>query len=225
MLYFFHMNSRIILTLFFFISLLSGIGSAAESAAGNADQSEVKPWVRRVTFGIVLHDIGFISDKRENGVDPNWEVQFNGPEWKWWRWIGSPYPIVGATPNFAGGTSAFYFGIFNYEFSLSNKFLDGLTNDFTKNLWISGGLSTAIHTGPLSKSHRSCRENNDCGFGSRVLPRISLELGYNFWKNHGISIFMDHFSHGSVGCECIQNEGIDHTGIRYHFTFNTIGNP
>lgn len=218
------MNSRIILALFFFISLLSGTVSAAESTASNPDSnpgnSEEKPWVRRVSFGVVLHDVGFISDKREKGVDPNWEVQFNRPEWSWWRWLGSPYPIIGVTPNFVGDTTAFYFGIFNYEFSLSNKFLDGLTNDFTKNLWISGGLSTAIHNGPLRKNDKICREDSDCGFGSRVLPRISLELGYTFWKNHGISLFFDHMSHGSVGCPCIQNEGIDHTGIRYHFTFN-----
>ena len=219
------MNSRIILALFFFASLLSATAFAAESAAGSADKNEVTPWVRKVTFGILLHDVGFISDKRENGVDPNWEVQFNAPEWKWWRWLGSPYPIVGATPNFVGDTSAFYFGIFNYEFSLSNKFLDGLTNDFTKNLWISGGLSTAVHTGPLKKNETKCRVDNDCGFGSRVLPRIALEIGYTFWKNHGISLFFDHMSHGSVGCACIQNEGIDHTGIRYHIAFNTMTNP
>jgi hypothetical protein len=214
------MIPRIILALFFFISLLPATASAAESTASNADQSDAKGWVRKVSFGIVLHDVGFISDKRESGVDPNWEVQFNRPEWSWWRWLGSPYPIVGVTPNFAGGTTEFYFGIFNYEFSLSNNFLDGLTNDFTKNLWISGGLNTVIHNGPLRKNDTKCREDSDCGFGSRVLPRISLEIGYTFWKNHGVSLFFDHFSHGSVGCACIQNEGIDHTGIRYHFAFN-----
>jgi hypothetical protein len=219
------MNSRIILALFFCISLLSGAAFAAENAASDPGNSEEKPWVRRVSFGVVLHDVGFISDKREKGVDPNWEMQFNRPEWGWWRWLGSPYPIIGVTPNFAGGTTEFYFGIFNYEFSLSNEFLDGLTNGFTKNLWISGGLNTVVHNGPLHKNDQKCREDSDCGFGSRVLPRISLEIGYTFWKNHGVSLFFDHFSHGSVGCACIQNEGIDHTGIRYHFTFNKAATP
>ena len=213
------MNSRIILALFFFIFLLLGTASAAENTTSNPDQSDAKPWVRRVSFGIVLHDIGFISDKREKGVDPNWEIQFNRPEWGWWRWVGSPYPILGATPNFVGDTSAFYFG-FTYEFSLSNKFLDSLTYDLTKSLWISGTFSTAVHTGPLHKNDTKCKEDSDCGFGSRVLPRIALEMGYTFWKNHAISLFFDHMSHGSLGCSCIQNEGIDHTGVRYHFTFN-----
>jgi hypothetical protein len=219
------MNSRIVFAVLFFISLLTGTVSAAESTASNPDTGEEKPWVRRVSFGMLLHDIGFISDQNEHGLDPNWEVQFNRPEWRWWRWLGSPYPIVGVTPTFNGGTSEFYFGIFNYEFSLSNRFLDGLTNGLSKDLWISGGLNTAIHTGPLHKNDKKCREDSDCGFGSRVLPRISLEIGYNFWKNHGISLFFDHFSHGSVGCACIQNEGIDHTGIRYHFTFNKEASP
>jgi lipid A 3-O-deacylase len=204
---------------------LSGAVFGAENAATNAGNHEVKPWVRRVSFGIVAHDIGFISDQRENGVDPNWEVQFNRPDWTWWRWLGSPYPSIGVTPNFNGETTAFYFRIFNYEFSLSNKFLDDLTNDFTKNLWISGGLTRAIHTGPLHKNEAKCIAKSDCGFGSRVLPRISLEIDYTFWKNHALSLFFDHMSHQGVGCSCIQNEGIDHTGIRYHFTFNKPPSP
>jgi hypothetical protein len=166
------MNPRIILALCFFTFLLSGSVFAADTTAGNPDQSEAKPWVRKVAFGILAHDIGFISDKRENGVDINWE-----------------------------------------------------TNNFTKNLWFSAGLTTAIHTGPLRKNDKKCREDSDCGFGSRVLPRIALEIGYNFLKNQGISLFFDHMSHGSVGCSCIQNEGIDHTGIRYHFAFNTGTTP
>ena len=214
------MKPKIIFALLLFVPLLLGSVYAAESVANDADKSqEAKPWVRKVAFGILAHDVGFISDKRESGVDPNWEVQFNRPDWQWWRWVGSPYWIIGATPNFNGDTSAFYFG-HTWEFGLSNNFLDNLTNDFTKRLWVAGTISTAIHTGPLKKNQTKCTENSDCGFGSRVLPRIALEVGANFWNNHGISIFFDHMSHGSLGCSCIQNEGIDHTGIRYHFAFN-----
>lgn len=217
------MNSRIVLALFL-VFQLSGAVFAAENGVANTDQGEVKPWVRRVTFGLLLHDIGFISDQREHGLDPNWEMQFNPPDWKWWRWVGSPAAMLGATPNFNGYTSAFYLGL-AWEVSLSNRFLDNLTNDFSKRLWISGGISTAVHTGPLKKDEAGCRENSDCGFGSRVLPRINLEVGVNFWENHAVSLFFDHMSHGSLGCSCIQNEGIDHTGIRYHFTFNKPRSP
>jgi len=213
------MNFRIVLAVLFTLCGFRATLYGAENVANTAPTSEVKPWVSRVAFGILLHDVGFISDQKEHGVDPNWEMQFNPPEWKWWRWVGSPSAMLGATPNFNGYTSAFYLGL-AWEASLSNRFLDNLTNDFTKRLWISGGVSTAVHTGPLHKDETLCRVKSDCGFGSRVLPRIQLELGVNFWNNHAISLFFDHMSHGRLGCSCLQNEGIDHTGLRYHFSFN-----
>ena len=212
------MPVRIILWLVFFIFLYSGASSGAEDAASNTDKSEPKPWVRKVAFGILAHDIGPVSDNRESGVDPNWEVQFNPPEWRWWRWVGSPSPMTGATPNFSGETSAFYLGL-AWQLSLSSNFLDNLTNEFSKRLWVSGGLSAAVHTGPLQKNVTGCRLDNDCGFGRRVLPRLQVEIGATFWKNHGLSLFFDHMSGGGV-FGASQNEGIDHTGIRYHFTFN-----
>jgi lipid A 3-O-deacylase len=221
---FVQMNSRIILALFFFTFLVLGAASGAESAASNADKSEVKPWVRKVAFGILLHDVGPISDQRENGVDPNWELQFNRPEWKWWRWVGSPFPMVGATPNFNGDTSAFYVGI-AYEFSLSNDFTDELTYNLTKTLWASGGVSAAVHTGPLHKNETDCKVDNDCGFGYRVIPRIYVEFGSYFRKDHGLSLFLDHMSRRGVGSAKKQNEGIDHFGIRYHFIFNKNSSP
>ncbi len=213
------MNSRIVLWLLFFILLLSTAAVGADNANSNSDKTEVKPWVRKVAFGILLHDVGPISDQRENGVDPNWEVQFNPPEWRWWRWVGSPSPMTGATPNFVGDTSAFYLGL-AWQLSLSSNFLDNLTSDFSKRLWVSGGLSAAVHTGPLQKNVTGCRLDNDCGFGYRVLPRLQLEIGATFWKNHGLSLFVDHMSGGGA-FGASQNEGIDHSGIRYHFFFNT----
>ncbi|MBI4528699.1 MAG: acyloxyacyl hydrolase [Deltaproteobacteria bacterium] len=72
----------------------------------------------------------------------------------------------------------------------------------------------------IRKSKVSCEERRDCGFGYRVMPRVALELGINFWSNHGVSLLWDHMSHKGIGSA--QNEGLDHTGIRYHYTFNNI---
>ena len=127
------MKHRIIVAGFFFILLLSGAAGGADNTGVNADKNVDKPWVRKVAFGILAHDKGPVSDNRETGVDPNWEVQFNPPEWRWWRWIGSPSPMTGATPNFVGETSAFYLGV-AWQLSLSSHFLDNLTNDFSKRL-------------------------------------------------------------------------------------------
>jgi hypothetical protein len=131
--------------------------------------------------------------------------------------------MAGATPNFNGDTSEYYAG-FAWQVSLSSNFLDNLTNDFSKRLWVSGGLSAAVHTGPLKKDVTGCRLDNDCGFGTRVLPRLQLEIGATFWRNHAISFFGDHMS-GGRAFGGSQNEGIDHIGLRYHFFFNKNGVP
>ena len=225
------MISRTILALCLFTFLFSGTAFGAEDLASNAEKSQPKPWVRKVAFGILAHDIGPTTEKNESGsVDPNWEVQFNPPEWRWWRWLASPSPMAGATPNFAGNTSAFYLGV-AWELSLSSHFLDNLTNGFSKRLWVSGGLGPAIHSGPLTKDVSGCRSTKtslkttgDCGYGTRVLPRLQVEIGATFWKNHALSVFGDHMSGGAVfGGE--QNHGLEHVGLRYHFFFNTNGIP
>jgi hypothetical protein len=186
-------------------------------AFSQAQTKVEQPWVRKVVFGLVAHDRGPFSDKHEGGVDPNWEIQLNPPRWKYWRWLGSPLPIIGATPNFNGDTSVFYGGV-NYEFKLSNKTLDAWTYNLTKTLFVAGGLSAAIHTGPLHNNrHDDCNEHSDCGFGYRVLPRLHIELGTNFRENHGLSLIYDHLSH--KGILPGENEGIDHIGLRYHYTF------
>lgn len=182
-----------------------------------AADGEKKPLVSSTVFGIVAHDRGFLADEHEGGVDPNWEIQFSPPTWKFWRWLGSPQFMAGLTPNFNGDTSAFYGGLM-YEFSLSNRLTDKLTYNLTKHLFIAGSLSAAVHTGPLHKNQNNCRNHSDCGFGYRVLPRIAGEIGVKFWKNQAVSLFWDHMSHKGLGDA--QNEGIDHVGMRYHFYFD-----
>lgn len=203
-------NFRLILTfLFLFIFSFSRLCSAAAE--------DNHPLLHKTVFGMFLHDRGPGSDRHESGVDPNWEIQFNAPQWQLWQWIGSPYPMIGITPNFKGDTSVFYGGL-NYEFSLSNKFTDKVTYDLTKNLFIAGNASLALHNGPLHKKTVGCEERSDCGFGYRVLPRLGIELGTAFLRNYGVSLFYDHMSH--KGILPGENEGLDHIGIRYHYTFN-----
>jgi hypothetical protein len=173
-------------------------------------------WVHKTIFGLLLHDRGLFSDRHENGVDPNFELQLRSPDWPAWRWIGSPNPMLGFTPNFNGDTSAFYGGL-NYEWSLSNRWTDDLTENLTRNLFIGASLSVALHNGPLHKNAIGCEERSDCGFGYRALPRLGFEVGGYFAGRHGVSIFYDHMSHKGVLPG--ENEGVDHIGIRYHLVF------
>ena len=143
----------------------------------------------KTVFGILVHDRGPGSDRHETGVDPNWELQFNPPEGKLWRSIGSPLPTLGATPNFKGDTSVLYAGL-TYELSLSNQYTNEVTYNITKRSFFAGGISAALHNGPLHKDRAGCAETSDCGFGYRVIPRLNVELGARFLDNHGISFFM-----------------------------------
>ena len=224
------MTSKIPVSLFFLFCLVFAAPTSAQGAADPAldqpsadapslDQPKVvTPWFRKAVFGLGLHDTGPISDKKENGVDPNLELQFNRPAWNWWRWIGSPYTITGLMVSVTGETSQLYAAI-NYEFSLSTKWTDALTFNLTKTLFLSVALGPAIHTGQLTKNELHCKETADCGFGTRVLTRLFAEFGTYVWKNHGISFFVDHMSGGKTfGGK--QNEGVDHIGFRYHYVFN-----
>jgi hypothetical protein len=104
------------------------------------------------------------------------------------------------------------------EFGLSNKLTDDLTGGLTRNLFLSGGISAAIHNGPLRKDKQGCNAKSDCEFGYRVLPRLNIELGTYFREKHGLSLVYDHKSHKHALPG--ENEGIDHIGIRCHFRFN-----
>jgi hypothetical protein len=213
------MNSKIQVWSFLFICLLSGSAAGADNANVADNAKADSPLVRKAIFGLALHDTGPISDKQENGVDPNWELQFNPPGWRWWRWIGSPYTVVGITPNFTGATTQFY-GALNYEVSLSNRWTDPLTFNLTKILFMSVAIGPAIHNGPLKKNEEHCKQTDDCGFGYRIVPRLFGEIGVYFLKNQGISFFVDHMS-GAAAFGAPQNEGVDHVGIRYHYVFKT----
>ena len=200
-------------TCVFFASVILLCG-LLEPARGADAPSE--PWVHKTIFGLLLHDRGPFSDRHEKGVDPHWELQLNPPKWRAWRWLGSPNPMFGLTPNFNGDTSAFYAGL-NYELSLANRWTDDLTRNLTKNLFVGANLSVALHNGPLHKDEIGCRERSDCGFGYRGLPRLGFEIGGYFAERHGLSLFYDHMSHKGVLPG--ENEGIDHIGIRYHLIF------
>ena len=88
----------------------------------------------------------------------------------------------------------------------------------TKHIFVGASLSAALHDGPLHRNKNGCKEESDCGFGYRVLPRLGFEVGGYFSAKQGISIFYNHMSHKDILPG--ENEGLDHIGIRYHFLFN-----
>jgi lipid A 3-O-deacylase len=158
----------------------------------------------RFVAGVMAHDRGPSSDNHENGIDLNGEVQFAPLDGAIGRAIGSPRPHLGVTPSLNGNTSALYGGL-TYEFlPLPKWFVDGF-------------FGLALHDGPLHKDPIPCAQRSDCGFGSRILPRLGLETGINLTRHDAVSLFYDHMSHG--GLLNSENEGIDHVGVRYRYSF------
>lgn len=181
------------------IVLMAAAGAARAADAGRT------PWIEGVVLGVLLHDRGPTSDEHERGVDPNIELRLRRPHWSAWRAIGSPSLHVGLTPNFRGDTSALYGGI-------------GYDLDMGRRLFAAGALGLAVHDGPLHAADAvRCEEDSDCGFGSRVLWRFALELGVRISDDRAVTLFYDHMSH--YGTLADENEGVDHTGIRYHLRY------
>lgn len=173
---------------------LSGLLSDPLHAAEPATTSSP-----RILIGVLAHDQGPASDHHEHGIDLNLEAQF-APL----NIMGKPRPHIGATLNFNGDTSVAYAGL-TFPIVQTGRWL------------LEGAISAAVHDGPLHKDAQSCQNNSDCGFGSRILPRGSLELGYRLNAQSAVTVFYDHMSHkGIIGGE---NEGIDHIGLRYRRDF------
>lgn len=170
--------------------LLSGPLEAAEPAMSS--------WPV-LSVGVFAHDQGPASDHNEHGVDLNLEAQFAPLDF-----FGSPRPHLGATLNLTGDTSAAYAGFDFTLYRISNWFLDA-------------SISAAVHNGPLHKDPVRCQQYSDCGFGSRVLPLFGAEIGYRLDNKSAISLYYDHMSHKWIIPG--ENEGIDHTGLRYMRSF------
>ena len=159
--------------------------------------AENDQWIWAI--GVFAHDRGPTSDRHEDGIDLNLEVQF-APL----RIMGAPRPHLGLTANFEGETSVAYAGLSFRLRETPQWFIDGL-------------LGVALHNGPLHKDPVRCQLYSDCGYGIRVLPRFGLELGYRISPAGSVSLFYDHMSHKWIVAG--ENEGLDHIGLRYLSTF------
>ncbi len=160
---------------------------------------------RRLAVGLIAHDRGPFSDRHEDGIDLNLELQLSPPGLDLWRDIGGPRPHAGLTLNSQGDTNAAYAGL-TYDLLSLGK------------LTLQGAVGLAVHDGPLHKADRErCRLESDCGFGSRVLFRGALELALEVAADRAVSLFFDHMSQYEILAD--ENEGIDNVGLRYTLRF------
>lgn len=162
--------------------------------------------VDSVRLGVMAHNIKVTDDKnadKEDGVNINGEIRFNGIEQL--SWIGSPHPFVMASVNTASETSFAAAGL-EWDF----EFADG---------WhLEPGVSYAMHTGELkikgdTAAERAAYQEEFLLLGSRDLFRTSLALTRDFNEKWSAQLLFEHLSHGQILGNG-RNQGLDEFGIR-----------
>ena len=155
-------------------------------------------WLHEIRVGVLAHDVDGLwsGSRREDGIDINGELIFSQPVFS--LLSGNVRPNLGVSVNTQGDTSKLYGGMLWQLDAKSGMFLDL-------------GLGAALHDGELETS-----DEDKKALGSRILFRVSIEVGYGLNEHHRISILFDHVSNGYFADP---NEGLDTLGLRYGYRF------
>lgn len=195
--------------------------------------------VAEARLGANFHDIdwtgaGSGSDKERSGAI-NGEIVFEEPEFL--KWALSPQPYVGGAVNLGGETSYGGAGLmwrqtftkkFYIDFSLGLVIHDG-TIEVKASPLVQSVIDDATVEDSFTEEEREQfiaelaefrnRQQTEIDFGSRILFREQIALGYRWSENWSTHIFVEHLSHGNVLVSDRPNEGLDTLGLRasYHF--------
>jgi hypothetical protein len=168
--------------------------------------------VAEVRVGANIHDIeilGLGSNKeKENSVAINTEIVFEEPEFL--KWALSPQPYIGGTYNLEGNTSYGGTGLL-WRQNFGEKFY----GDFSFGLVIhNGNLEFPRPTTPAEVAIFQEQTAQNIEFGSRILFRQQIALGYRFNETYAAEFFIEHLSHGNI-LSSRSNEGLDVIGGRF----------
>ncbi|HTH17074.1 MAG TPA: acyloxyacyl hydrolase [Magnetospirillum sp.] len=153
--------------------------------------------VSELRFGVFDHDIGFLGNNKEKGVDINGEVLFDSPDFLGVVW--SPRPTLGASINTSGYTDQFY-GALTWQF------------EPVQDLFLEFSLGGSVHTGSLEYVEGSSHKD----LGTRALFRESIAVGYRIDQHNSISVAFDHESNAGIGPH---NPGLNNVGLRWGYRF------
>jgi len=174
------------------IALLSPAGAAAQGIGGVLSEAK---------GGVLAHDVAFLDDGDEEGVDVNAELLFRGVEVR--DYVVDVRPHLGASVSTAGDTSQLYAG------------LTWRVRPIGWRTWAALATWAAIHDGETGElTGRAGRRSAE--LGSRVLFRVALELGYDVTDRLTISAIWAHASNANLAD---QNAGLNNAGLRVGWWF------
>jgi len=195
--------------------------------------------VAEVRLGANFHDIdwtgaGSGSDKERSGAI-NGEVVFEEPEFL--KWALSPQPYIGGAVNLGGETSYGGGGLlwrqtfaknFYIDFSLGLVIHDG-TIEVEPSPIVQSVIDDASVEDGFTPEQRAQfesdlaefrnRQQTEIDYGSRILFREQIAIGYRWSQEWSTHVFVEHLSHGNILVSDRPNEGLDTLGLRasYHF--------
>lgn len=190
--------------------------------------------VSEIRLGANIHDIdwtgfGSGSDK-ERSVALNGEIVFEEPEFL--KWALSPKPYIGGSLNLEGETSHGGAGLlwrqafaekFYLDFSFGLSVHDGtleaspsaLVQRVANDPTLAFGFSAAeVAQFQVDIADFQNRQATEIDFGSRILFRQQLALGYRWSQDWSAHIFVEHLSNGKILVQNAPNEGLDTMGFR-----------
>lgn len=195
--------------------------------------------VAEIRLGANFHDIDWTgagngADKERSGA-VNGEIIFVEPEFL--KWALSPQPYLGGAMNLNGETSYGGGGLlwrqtfaekFYADFSFGLVVHDGTLQAEASPLVQSVIDDASVETGFTAEQREQFatelaefrnRQQTEIDFGSRVLFRQQIALGYRWTENWSTHVFVEHLSHGNILVSGRPNEGLDTLGARasYHF--------
>jgi lipid A 3-O-deacylase len=173
-------------------AVLFALGAAAAAPAA----AETPKLVSEVRLGLLGHDVGPFSSRKEEGADINVELLLNDLGWLGERF--SLRPHVGGSLSTAGDTSQAYFGL-------------TAGAPIGRRLFLEFSFGGTAHNGNKNENEIGHKD-----LGCRVLFRESLSGGINLGERSTLSVMLDHISNANL---CDKNEGLESVGVRYGYRF------
>lgn len=197
--------------------LLGALVCAASTIPAVAQVAEVRA-------GIGAHDIGVIGTVpvREQAVVVNAEIVFDEPDFL--KWALSPQPYINGSLNLGGSTSYAgagllwrqnigkrFYGDFGFGLVVHDGTLDIFDEIDASSLIMQGGFDAFFNELGFLRENR-------LEYGSRVLFREQLTLGYKLDNKWALEGYFEHLSHGGLLSDG-ENEGSDAAGFRVNRKF------
>ncbi len=190
--------------------------------------------ISEVRGGVSLHDIDWTGlgsgDAKERSVAINAEVLFETPDFL--DWAARPKPYVHGTLNLEGNTSYggaglvwrqafgerlysdFAFGLAAHDGNIQVE-PSALVQSVFDNPALAGELTVAqLAQFNLDEAAFLLSREEERDYGSRVLFRQQITLGYRLSDKWAAEIFAEHLSNGKILVQDRPNEGLDTIGIK-----------